>query len=219
MGVIELQVFVSLVVILGAAFVALICDFLKGNNEQLRESNIVLRVREDERTLREGIVERVQERVQRQTLEVLTQVQRVSGQNPVVAAKPLATKPVAAQPDAQSTPAASSESAAAVDPRETSERGYAERSGRVRRPRPTPSASESSAPVPIRTDAEVTWAQDVILRRHPHTEAQPEPELQPQPLPEPTANPIPEPRRAPRMEAFDIRQPCLLYTSPSPRDS
>jgi len=44
----ELQIFVSLVVILGAAFVALICDFLKGNNEQLRELTIELKVRREE---------------------------------------------------------------------------------------------------------------------------------------------------------------------------
>ena len=35
MGAMELQIFVSLLVVLGAAFVALICDFLKGNNEKL----------------------------------------------------------------------------------------------------------------------------------------------------------------------------------------
>lgn len=45
----ELQIFVSLVVVLGAAFVALVCDFLKGNNEQLRERNIELRTRQEER--------------------------------------------------------------------------------------------------------------------------------------------------------------------------
>ncbi len=44
----QLQIFVSLVVILAAAFVALICDFLKGNNEQLRELAIELRVRREE---------------------------------------------------------------------------------------------------------------------------------------------------------------------------
>lgn len=44
----QLQIFVSLVVILGAAFVALICDFLKGNNEQLRELAIELKVRREE---------------------------------------------------------------------------------------------------------------------------------------------------------------------------
>ncbi len=44
----QLQIFVSLVVILGAAFVALICDFLKGNNEQLRELTIELKVRREE---------------------------------------------------------------------------------------------------------------------------------------------------------------------------
>jgi hypothetical protein len=44
----QLQIFVSLVVILGAAFVALICDLLKGNNEQLRELAIELKVRREE---------------------------------------------------------------------------------------------------------------------------------------------------------------------------
>ena len=69
MGAIELQVFVSLVVVLGAAFVALICDFLKGNIEQLRESNIEFRVRQDEREKREEILEKVQ----RHTIETLAQ--------------------------------------------------------------------------------------------------------------------------------------------------
>ena len=45
----EFQIFLGLVVVLGAAFVALLCDFLKGNNEQLRERNIELRIRQDER--------------------------------------------------------------------------------------------------------------------------------------------------------------------------
>jgi hypothetical protein len=49
MGAMEFQIFVSLLVVLGAAFVALVCDFLKGNNEQLREANIELRVRQEER--------------------------------------------------------------------------------------------------------------------------------------------------------------------------
>src|SRR5450759_1543981 len=91
MGVIELQVFVSLVVILGAAFVALICDFLKGNNEQLRESNIEMRVRQDEREKREEILDKVQ----RHTIETLVQAR--------VAPVPLAVptpRPVVAQPPA-----------------------------------------------------------------------------------------------------------------------
>ena len=49
LGSLELQIFVALVLVLGSAFVALVCDFLKGNNEQLRERNIELRVRDDER--------------------------------------------------------------------------------------------------------------------------------------------------------------------------
>src|SRR5947209_7362789 len=48
LGPYTLQVFTSLVVILGAAFVALICDYLKGNNEQLRELTIELKVRRQE---------------------------------------------------------------------------------------------------------------------------------------------------------------------------
>ncbi len=49
LGSLELQIFVALFLVLGSAFVALVCDFLKGNNEQLRERNIELRVRQDER--------------------------------------------------------------------------------------------------------------------------------------------------------------------------
>jgi hypothetical protein len=52
LGSLELQIFVSLTVVLGAAFVALLCDYLKGNNEQLREHNIELRVRKEEQERR-----------------------------------------------------------------------------------------------------------------------------------------------------------------------
>ncbi|MBL8236895.1 MAG: hypothetical protein JNM66_05720 [Bryobacterales bacterium] len=38
--------------VLGGAFVALVCDYLKGNNEQLREHNIELRVRKEEQERR-----------------------------------------------------------------------------------------------------------------------------------------------------------------------
>jgi hypothetical protein len=48
LGPYNVQVFTSLVVILAAACVALICDFLKGNNEQLRELTIELKVRREE---------------------------------------------------------------------------------------------------------------------------------------------------------------------------
>src|SRR5277367_5658217 len=48
LGQYQLQIFVGLVVVLAAAFVALICDFLKGNNEQLRELTIELKVRREE---------------------------------------------------------------------------------------------------------------------------------------------------------------------------
>ncbi len=48
LGQYEIQIVVSLVVLLGAACVALICDFLKGHNEQLRELTIELKVRREE---------------------------------------------------------------------------------------------------------------------------------------------------------------------------
>lgn len=48
LGQYQMQIFISLVVILGAAFVALICDLLKGNNEQLRELALELKVRREE---------------------------------------------------------------------------------------------------------------------------------------------------------------------------
>src|SRR5208283_468347 len=56
LGQYQLQIFVSLVVILGAAFVALICDFLKGNNEQLRELTIELKVRREEEQKRSHLL-------------------------------------------------------------------------------------------------------------------------------------------------------------------
>ncbi len=43
----QFQILVSFVVIAGVAFVALICDFLKGNNEQLRELALEMRVRQE----------------------------------------------------------------------------------------------------------------------------------------------------------------------------
>ena len=47
-GHVQLQIFVSLMVIVAAAAVALICDFLKRNTEQLRELTIELNIRHQE---------------------------------------------------------------------------------------------------------------------------------------------------------------------------
>jgi len=52
LGQYQMQIVLSLVVILGAAFVALVCDLLKGNNEQLRELAIELKVRREEENKR-----------------------------------------------------------------------------------------------------------------------------------------------------------------------
>ncbi len=44
----QMQIFVCLVLIVGAALVALMCDFLKRNNQQLRELTLELKVRREE---------------------------------------------------------------------------------------------------------------------------------------------------------------------------
>lgn len=48
-GAFELQIFVSLIVVLGVAFVALVCELLKSHNQRLRERNVELEVRRQER--------------------------------------------------------------------------------------------------------------------------------------------------------------------------
>jgi GGDEF domain-containing protein len=124
MGAVELQVFVSLVVILGAAFVALICDFLKGNNEQLRETNIELKVRHDERSKREEIVERAH----RQTIEAVTEIQKI------IATRPVAPEYVAPAPSlvAKETAAPVEQTSPAIDAREQARQLEVERVERER---------------------------------------------------------------------------------------
>src|SRR5580692_9281434 len=52
----QLQSFISAVVIVAAALIALICDFLKRNNEQLRELTIELKVRREEEQKRSHLL-------------------------------------------------------------------------------------------------------------------------------------------------------------------
>ncbi len=155
MGTIELQVFVSLVVVLGAAFVALICDFLKGNNEQLRESNIELRVRQDEREKREALVEKVQ----RQTIEVVTQVQRAAGVKPAA---------VPAKAVEEKKPMVVSE-APVRDARSIFEEAEQVRRGRSRRERRNRPDAGAAAVSP----SPAAWAEEVYLKRFPNGAAEP----------------------------------------------
>jgi len=151
MGAIELQVFVSLVVVLGAAFVALICDFLKGNNEQLRESNLEMRVRQDEREKRAVILGEVQ----RHTIETL--VQACVAPAPVAAPVPQPAEEVE-QPLSQAVQA--------PEARESFERTQQERSARRRegRRQQAPPATVSEQPV-FESGHGSTWAENVVLRR------------------------------------------------------
>ncbi len=56
LGALDLQIFASLVVVLFTALVAFVTDYLKGSNEQLREKNVELRVRSEERE-RRGVLD------------------------------------------------------------------------------------------------------------------------------------------------------------------
>ncbi|MBI5085293.1 MAG: diguanylate cyclase [Acidobacteria bacterium] len=180
MGAIELQVFVSLVVILGAAFVALICDFLKGNNEQLREANIELRVRQDEREKREQIIERVQ----KQTFDAVVQAQRAVNPRAALAANPSLKQAEHTHPVGRVYPAAPAAQPQEVDTRELFERAQRERSSRARR-RPAPPSAEKVAPA--RSEG-ASWAEEVFLRRYPHpAPAAPSSDAAPAAAPAPTA--------------------------------
>jgi len=198
MGAVELQVFVSLVVILGAAFVALICDFLKGNNEQLRESNIELRVRQDERERRDVLVERVQ----RQTLEAVAQTQRALGARGPVARETAAPQHNAAPvTEAQTPHVAANDTRALFEQAEQERRRNARRERRRQAPPPPPAAETTVQEEPNGA----AWAQQVFLRRYPQPETAPPVSVEP-PVENVTA-PVPAP----------IERPIALELSPLDR--
>src|SRR5580704_8915674 len=58
LGLHSLHVYASLIVVLAAAAVALVCDLLKGSNEQLRELAVELKVRHEEAERRIHIMEK-----------------------------------------------------------------------------------------------------------------------------------------------------------------
>lgn len=161
MGAIEIQVFVSLVVILGAAFVALICDFLKGSNEQLREANIVMRVREDERDKRDDLVEKVQQ----QTIEVVAKVQGALIGRPAAAPLPAVQTAARVQPPPVAQPAPLNTPVS--DAREPFDRTQSERAARGRRGN---RRAEEKAPAAPQPESVASWAQDIVIRKHQEAE-------------------------------------------------
>lgn len=168
MGAIELQVFVGLVVILGAAFVALICDFLKGNNEQLRESNIELKVRQDERDRRDQLVQEVQ----RQTIEVVAQIQRASGQRvapvtPAAAARGAKADPVKVEPVQATVMTPVKDARTLFAEAEQARQGR----GRRERRRMAETAPVERPAAPVEPQSPAAWAQEVYLRRFPQAES------------------------------------------------
>jgi hypothetical protein len=67
----QIQIFATLLVVLSASFVALVCDLLKGNNEHLREQNVELKVRREEEHRRyELMLANVASQVEAQKTEV-----------------------------------------------------------------------------------------------------------------------------------------------------
>lgn len=142
LGSLELQIFVSLIVILGTAFVALVCDYLKGSNESLREHNIELRVRREEQEKNRPV----------EAVEWLQQMLGATRANPVrfgsmrtrtapgrnrANTPPPPAKPAAAPAAAEARPAAKPE---------------------VRQPRPV----AAPMPIPERTQPEVAARQEVV---------------------------------------------------------
>jgi hypothetical protein len=131
LGQYQLQIFVSLMMILGAAFVALICDFLKGNNEQLRELTIELQARREARV-----------------------VERVERPKPEQVAAPAV--PSAAAPKERSAIGKEQKRAVNADALAAMERGAA-LAGSGKRPRSAPAAAPIAQPKPeaILTQLEV----------------------------------------------------------------
>ncbi len=90
LGTLEIQIFVSLALVLGAVFVALLTDFLKGNNEALRERNVELVVRQQER---ERWLGRAAPSPRQPRVEPVNETAEVSGGAPPPGAGPVAPQP------------------------------------------------------------------------------------------------------------------------------
>jgi hypothetical protein len=138
LGQYQLQIFVSLVVILGAAFVALIVDFLKGNNEQLRELAVELRVRREEE--------------QRRSQTMTAQPMRVGAEAPAAPKPERIEKQVEAPARAMAAPKERKRTASA-DAIAAMERGAAmagaPRPKRAPEPQPERKVEVAQAPAPV----------------------------------------------------------------------
>jgi hypothetical protein len=114
LGSFEIQVFISLVVVLGAAFVALICDYLKGNNERLRERNEELQARVAEREMLETLLDRFQAKTFDAAMQAQKETLRELLANSAPAPRALPQSGVSALPEAL---AVGAPPAAAASPR------------------------------------------------------------------------------------------------------
>jgi hypothetical protein len=99
-----LHIFVSLIVVLAAAGVALVCDLLKGNNEHLRELAVELKVRHEEAERRILVMEKKGKRVVRPVaapVAVAVAPAPVEKPEPMFAAAPMPKVAVAAEAPAR----------------------------------------------------------------------------------------------------------------------
>jgi len=115
----QMQIFVCLVLIVGAALVAIMCDFLKRNNQQLREITLELKVRREEdlkrvqTVLPQAVIEHASPRTnvedERKTANLPFAEMVSRGQN-----RPETSKPRRARRDSENRRAASAEALAAM---------------------------------------------------------------------------------------------------------
>lgn len=103
LGALELQIFVSLTLVLGVVFVALLTDFLKGNNEALRERNIELVVRQEERARAKAELDTMRAQPQ---AAARTEPAAAMAPPPVVAAVSLVATPTAPFVEVEAPPLA-----------------------------------------------------------------------------------------------------------------
>lgn len=102
----EAQVFLGIAVVLGCAFIALLCDYLKGINERLREQVLELAVRKEEReslerSLRAAMVATAHDRATQPAAAPAPSPQRPPAASPMPAASPVPSLTHRAAPPAR----------------------------------------------------------------------------------------------------------------------
>jgi diguanylate cyclase with GGDEF domain len=192
---IEVQIFVSLALVLGSVFVALLTDFLKGNNEALRERNIELVVRQEERkhsapqvAVQQPQYVPAQEQAPQPVAE--PELPNVAAAEPVVATEPvMASASVAEDIAPPSEEWATSDELEAVD-------AIAARIRESIDSRPVPEEEPAAAQAEEEEEEEIL-APEAATAASPIVEPEPEPAIEVPAAPETVDTPVEEPEPAP----------------------